>query len=186
MKLKCIIEKISGNTTPIRAIGDTFGVLINLLYNNQKFKKTQAAILFKNFLSKPLPNNWKKIKIKVIDEVVPMILNDPDLKNDFGDDANNLVEFKNMRDDIVVSGLMDVDMKYLSMTPLKAIAMDLNERNKAKLALGPTGFVALGANIAKVEPSKIKPVMRELGKGGPLYAKETKEIIPSAKPMEKF
>ena len=129
MKLKCIIEKIGGSATPIRAIGDTFGVLINLLYNNPKFKKTAAAILFKNFLSKPLPSNWKNIKNKVIDEIVPMILNDPDLKNDLGDDANNLTEFKNMQDDIIVAGLMDVDMKYLSMTPLKAIAMNQNERN---------------------------------------------------------
>ena len=186
MKLKCIIEKIGGSATPIRAIGDTFGVLINLLYNNPKFKKTAAAILFKNFLSKPLPSNWKNIKNKVIDEIVPMILNDPDLKNDLGDDANNLTEFKNMQDDIIVAGLMDVDMKYLSMTPLKAIAMNQNERNKAKLALGPTGYVALGANIGKIEPSKIKPVMKKLGEGGQLYAKETKQAIPSAKPMENF
>jgi hypothetical protein len=186
MKLKCIIEKIGGSATPIRAIGDTFGVLIDLLYNNPKFKNTTAALLFKNFLNKPLPNNWKNIKNKVIDEVVPLILNDPDLKNDLGDDANNLAEFKNIQDDVVVSGLMDVEMKYLSITPLKAIAMNQNERNKAKLALGPTGFVALGANIAKIEPAKIKPMMKKLGEGGQMYAKEAKQAIPSAKPMEKF
>jgi hypothetical protein len=143
-------------------------------------------VIFKNFLSKPLPNNWKNIKIEMIDEVVPMILNDPELKNKLGDDANNLAEMKKLQDDVVVSGLLDVDMKYLSLTPLKAIALNQNERNKAKLALGPTGFVALGANIAKMEPDKIKPVMKELGKGGQKYAKETKQAIPSAKPTEKF
>ena len=187
MKLRQISENVLSAGTPIRDLGEVFGTVIDVIYHRPEFKDSIASTVFKKFLSKPSAKEWSKIKDNFLKNFVAVINQHPDLKDSNEKLIDDLSYInKNVDDIIVMASLLDMDPNHTNETPLRALSMGKMKRDKAKQALGPTGFIGYAATLDTIPPEKIKQTWNKFGDNGRNVARVVKKMYPNAKPLEKF
>lgn len=181
MRLRYITEvRLSGSRNAIRDAGKALGDLIEFIYSLGDTPESQAL---DNYLKSPNTRGWQRVQW-VIDSAMQKAseMNDPTLT----DRMKQWASLNTLTAPVVTAAIYDVDPEAAKGTPLQKVALSRQLRDKAKLAMGPQGYVGALANANKVPPSRLKAMLKDTAKSGKALAKASKRDLPGVKPVARF
>ena len=189
MKLNNILEAaggISSGGTPVLNISKIFGQLIELLFNNDKYKGSETAKLLRLYFKQPNSDTWSTISEDFISGVIKILDADKDASGGNDNFKKSIAELKTYAPSIITSSLYAIEPRYLLKTDLKSLAQSTQDTAKTMLALQPSGWVSFLSNTDGVSKSQLKEVRKKISDEGYKIAKDVTSKFPGTKPKKKF
>jgi hypothetical protein len=189
MKLYNIYEAAGGLTsggTPVLNISKIFGQLIELLFNDERYKDSEPSKLLNIYFKKPNSDTWATISDDFIAGTIKLIDSDKEAANNQKDLKKSLAELGSFAPSIITSALYAIEPKYLLKTDLKSLAQNTQETAKTMLALQPSGWVAMLSNTDGVSKSQLKEVRKKISDGGKKISQDVTKNFPGSALKKKF
>jgi hypothetical protein len=189
MKLTNIYEaagSIASGGTPVLNISKIFGQLIELLFNDDRYKDSESAKLLRSYFKQPSADTWSTISNDFISGTIKILDSDKENANKYKDLKKSMAELKTYAPSIITSSLYAIEPKYLLKTDLKSLAQSTQDTAKTMLALQPNGWVAMLSNTDGVSKSELKEVRKKISDEGKKIAKDITKNFPGSILKKKF
>lgn len=189
MKLNNIYEAAGGinnGGTPVLNIGKIFGQLIDILFNDARYKDSEPAKMLRLYFKQPNSDTWGTISDDFISGTIAVLNSDKEKANDYNDLKKSLAELKTYSPSVITSALYAIEPKYLLKTDLKSLAQNTKDTEKSMLALQPSGWVAMLSNTDGVSKSQLKEVRKKITDEGKKISKDVSKNFPGATLKKKF
>jgi hypothetical protein len=189
MKLLNIYEaagSISSGGTPVLNISQIFGQLIDILFNDDRYKDSEPAKLLRSYFKTPSSDTWSTISDDFISGFLKILDSDKENANKYKDLKKSMTELKTYAPSIITSALYAIEPRYLLKTDLKSLAQSTQDTAKTMLALQPSGWVAMLSNTDGVSKSQLKEVRKKISDEGKKISQDVTKNFPGATLKKKF